>query len=279
MKSRIKKEVLYNPVSIVIVIIVIVTLLSPYLAPYDPLQIDLDSISQPPSTKHIFGTDNKGRDILSRVLYGARISIVIGIAVTAISVIIGLIFGVISGYSGGRLGTMMVALIDLSLSFPALLLAIGISVVMPPGAATVVIALVAVGWASFARLVRGMVISLKEAQYIEAARASGASTVRILIHHTLPQCIPLVIVTGSLRIGGFILAESALSFLGIGIQPPTPTWGSMVSLNRIYIYSAPWMVIFPGLAITITVVAFNLFGDKLRDLIDPKSDTTKKSIN
>lgn len=269
MKGRIKKEVLYNPVSIVIMVIFVGSLLSPYLTPYDPLQIDLDSISQPPSTKHIFGTDNKGRDILSRVLYGARISIVIGIAVTAISVIIGLIFGVISGYSGGKIEAMMVALIDLSLSFPALLLAIGISVVMPPGAAAIVIALVAVGWASFARLVRGMVISLKEAQYIEAARASGASTMRILIHHILPQCIPLVIVTGSLRIGGFILAESALSFLGIGIQPPIPTWGSMVSLNRIYIYSAPWMVIFPGLAITITVVVFNLFGDKLRDLMDP----------
>jgi peptide/nickel transport system permease protein len=159
---------------------------------------------------------------------------------------------------------------DIFLAFPSLLLAIGISAVMPPGLTSAMLAITLVGWAGFARLVRGITLSLKEQTYIEASQSLGASSARILYKHILPNALPLVIVAGSLRVGGFILLEAALSFLGLGVQPPTPTWGSMISLNRAYINSAPWMVIFPGLAISITVISFNILGDFLRDKLDPR---------
>jgi peptide/nickel transport system permease protein len=159
---------------------------------------------------------------------------------------------------------------DIFLAFPSLLLAIGISAVMPPGLASAMLAITTVSWAGFARLVRGLTLSLKEQTYVEASRAIGATTGRILFRHLLPNALPLLLVAGSLRVGGFILLEAALSFLGLGVQPPTPTWGSMISLNRMYINSAPWMVIFPGIAISVTVISFNILGDFLRDKLDPR---------
>jgi ABC-type dipeptide/oligopeptide/nickel transport system permease subunit len=164
----------------------------------------------------------------------------------------------------------LTALTDMVMAFPSLLLAIGITVVLPPGLFTVMLALSLVGWASFARLSRGLVLSFKEQTFVEAARASGCSTGRILFRHILPNCMPLMVIAGSLKVGSFILAESALSFLGLGAQPPAPTWGSMISLSRNYILSAPWTVIFPGLAIAVTVLSLNILGDSLRDWLDPK---------
>jgi peptide/nickel transport system permease protein len=232
--------------------------------------LDLDSLRQPPGKAHLLGTDSKGRDILSRVVSGARISLSVGIIASALSLCIGIFFGLIAGYFGGMVDAFFSQVFDIFLAFPSLLLAIGISAVMTPGLASAMLAITLVGWAGFARLVRGITLSLKEQTYIEASQALGASSSRILYRHILPNALPLIIVAGSLRVGGFILLEAALSFLGLGVQPPTPTWGSMISLNRVYINSAPWMVIFPGLAISVTVISFNVLGDFLRDKLDPR---------
>jgi len=251
-------------------LLVVTAIIGPFLVPYDPLAIDLDQLKQPPGMKHLFGTDSKGRDILSRVVSGTRISLAVGIAASFLSLCIGVFFGLIAGYFGGKTDVVLLQVFDVFLAFPSLLLAIGISAVMQPGLASAMLAITLVGWAGFARMVRGITLQLKEQTYVEASRAIGASTRRILVKHILPNALPLILVAGSLRVGGFILIEAALSFLGLGIQPPTPTWGSMISLNRSYINSAPWMVIFPGLAISVTVIAFNVLGDFLRDKLDPR---------
>ena len=249
----------------IILVIFILSLISPYIVSYDPDSIDLDTLKQPPSMKHLLGTDNKGRDILSRVLYGGRISISIAVLAALISMAIGLLVGLLSGYYGGKLDIFFMGLVDLVLAFPSLLLAIGVSVVFPQGIYTVMIAISAVGWASFARLIRGQVISLREASFVEASKAIGCSRARIMLVHILPQCIPLAFVMTGLKLGGYILTEAALSFLGLGAQPPSATWGSMISTNRVFISSAPWMVLSPGIMIAITAISFNVLGDDLRE--------------
>jgi ABC-type dipeptide/oligopeptide/nickel transport system permease subunit len=246
-------------------VIFILSLLSPYIVSYDPDSIDLDSLKEPPTMKHLLGTDNKGRDILSRVLYGGRISISIAVLAALISMATGLLIGLLSGYYGGKLDTFFMALVDLVLAFPSLLLAIGVSVILPPGIYTVMIALSIVGWAPFARLIRGQVISLRESSFVEAAKAIGCSNNRILLVHILPQCLPLSLVMTGLKLGGYVLTEAGLSFLGLGAQPPTATWGSMISANRVFISSAPWMVFSPGILIAITALSFNVLGDDLRE--------------
>jgi peptide/nickel transport system permease protein len=256
--------------SILLVLLVLTAAIGPCLVPYDPFSMDLDSLKQPPGKAHLLGTDSKGRDILSRVVSGSRISLTVGITASALSLCIGIFFGLIAGYFGGSTDAALSQFFDIFLAFPSLLLAIGISAVMPPGLASAMLAITLVGWAGFARLVRGITLSIKEQTYVEASRALGASPSRILYRHILPNALPLLLVAGSLRVGGFILLEAALSFLGLGVQPPAPTWGSMISLNRAYINSAPWMVIFPGLAISITVISFNILGDFLRDKLDPR---------
>ena len=253
-----------------LIMLVLTAVVGPFLVSYKPDAIDLDSLRQPPGKAHFLGTDGKGRDILSRVVSGARISLSVGIIASALSLFIGIFFGLIAGYFGGKVDAFFSQIFDIFLAFPSLLLAIGISAVMPPGLTSAMLAITLVGWAGFARLVRGITLSLKEQTYVEASRALGASSSRILYRHILPNALPLILVAGSLRVGGFILLEAALSFLGLGVQPPTPTWGSMISLNRAYINSAPWMVIFPGLAISITVISFNILGDFLRDKLDPR---------
>ncbi|MEW6215984.1 MAG: ABC transporter permease [Nitrospirota bacterium] len=250
---------------IILVLISLFSFFATIISPYDPDKVDLDSIKETPSFKHPFGTDNKGRDIFSRVLYGGRISISIAVIAAFLSMGMGLIVGLCSGYAGGKIDTAIMALVDLILSFPTLLLAIGVSIIFPPGIYTVMIAIAAVGWASFARLVRGYILTLREAPFVEAAKALGCSNIRVLFVHLMPQCIPLSLVMMGLKLGGYILTEASLSFLGLGAQPPTATWGAMVSANRAYISSAPWMVLFPGLMIAITALCFNTLGDTLRD--------------
>ena len=249
----------------ILILISLLSLFAPFISGYDPDKIDLDSLKEPPSFNHLFGTDNKGRDIFSRILYGGRISI--GVAVTAalLSMGIGLVVGLCSGYFGGKVDTAIMALVDLILSFPALLLAIGISVIFPPGIYTVMIAIAVVGWAPFARLIRSYILILRGSLFIEAERALGGSDIRILFVHLMPQCIPLSLVIIGLKLGGYLLTEASLSFLGLGAQSPTATWGSMISANRAYISSAPWMVFFPGFMIAITALCFNALGDSLRD--------------
>ncbi len=256
--------------ALLVVALVTTAVIGPFLVPFDPLEMDLGSLKQPPGRVHLLGTDSTGRDILARLVYGARVSLSVGIIASLLSLGIGIFFGLIAGYFGGRVDAVLSQFFDIFLAFPSLLLAIGISAVRPPGLSSAMLAITLVGWAGFARLVRGMALSLKEQTYVEASRALGAGPGRILYKHILPNALPLILVAGSLRIGSFILLEAALSFLGLGVQPPTPTWGSMISLNRAYINSAPWMVIFPGLAISVTVISFNILGDFLRDKLDPR---------
>jgi ABC-type dipeptide/oligopeptide/nickel transport system permease subunit len=254
---------------VMIALLVGTALVAPLIAPFDPLAIDLNSVKQAPGSMHLFGTDTLGRDIFSRVVFGARTSLAIGLSATALSLLLGLIAGMLAGYIGGAADTCITIITDIFLAFPSLLLAIAISVLLPPGLLSVTLALCLVGWASFARLFRAMTISLKERSFVEAARAMGCSHLRIMAWHLLPHCLPIVMIAATIKVGGFILAESALSFLGLGIQPPEPTWGAMISLNRNYLPSAPWMIFFPGIAIALTVFAFNIFGDCLRDKLDP----------
>ena len=254
--------------SAILVSVFLLSIVSPLFMPYAPDRIDLDSLRRGPSIEHPLGTDNKGRDILTRVLYGGRISISVSVAAALLSMGIGLIVGLLSGYLGGKIDMMFMAFVDLILAFPSLLLAIGVSVLLPPGIYTVMIALACVGWASFARLIRGQVLSLRESPFVEAAKGIGCGDMRIIFVHLLPQCVPLVLVMIGLKLGGYILTESAMSFLGLGAQPPTATWGSMISANRAYINSAPWMVLSPGVMIALTALCFNLLGDDLREKYD-----------
>jgi peptide/nickel transport system permease protein len=252
----------------VVAAVFLLSLFAPLIVPYDPDAINLDALKQPPSFSHPLGTDNKGRDILARVLYGGKISISVSVIAVALSMGIGLLFGLLSGYFGGKLDMLLMAVVDLLLAFPSLLLAIGISILFPPGIYTVMVALSAVGWASFARLVRGYVLSIREESFVEAARAIGCGGTRILFVHILPQCMPVVLVMAGLKLGGYILTEAALSFLGLGVQPPTATWGAMISANRAFIDSAPWMVLSPGFMIALTALSFNLLGDSLKEKYD-----------
>ncbi len=253
-----------------LLLLVLIAAFGPLVLPFEPNAINLESLKQPPGGAHLLGTDSKGRDILSRLVHGARISLAVGILASLISLGIGIMAGLLAGYFGGKIDAILSQVFDIFLSFPSLLLAIGISAVMPEGLLSAMLAITLVSWAGFARLVRGLTLTLKEQAYVEASRSLGASSARIVFRHILPNALPLVLVAGSLRVGGFILLEASLSFLGLGAQPPTATWGSMISLNRAYINSAPWMVIFPGLAISITVISFNILGDFLRDKLDPR---------
>jgi peptide/nickel transport system permease protein len=256
---------------VIILAIFLLSLSSRLIVPFDPDAIDLDSLRQPPSMTHLLGTDNKGRDILARVLYGGKISISVSVFAALISMGIGLGIGIVSGYAGGRIDMMVMAVTDLMLAFPSLLLAIGISVLFPPGIHTVVIALSLVGWASFARLVRGYVLQVREEPFIEAAQAIGCGHGRLLAVHILPQCIPLALVLTGVKLGGYLLTEAALSFLGLGAQPPTATWGSMISANRAFLTSAPWTVLAPGVMITVTALCFNLCGDEFSRMYDDRT--------
>lgn len=249
----------------ILIIISVFSICAPFITEFEPNAIDLESIKTAPGTEHIMGTDNKGRDIFTRVLYGGRISIGIAFSAAIISMSFGLIAGIISGYFGGIIDLLIMSFVDFVLSFPSLLLAIGISILLPPGMYTVIIAIVSVGWAPFARIIRGYVLTIKESSFIESAKAIGCSNIRILFKHIMPQCIPLIFIMIGVKMGGYIITEASLSFLGLGPQPPIASWGSMVSAGRIYITSAPWIVFIPGFMIAVTAFCFNILGDELRD--------------
>ncbi len=261
-----------NLAAMIIVTVFVVSVLAPLLPIADPYRIDLDAIKVPPGMEHPFGTDTKGRDIFARVIYGGKISIGVAVIAAFISAMIGFVLGLVSGYYGGVLDSIVMTVVDFFLSFPSLLLAIAISVVLPPGIYTVMIALSVVGWTSFARLIRGHVLTIKGMPFVDAAKAMGCSDLRILVMHIAPSCIPLALVLMGIKLGGYILTEATLSFLGLGAQPPTPTWGYMVSANRAYILSAPWMVLYPGLAISVTAFCFNMIGESLREKYELKTN-------
>jgi ABC-type dipeptide/oligopeptide/nickel transport system permease subunit len=240
----------------------------------DPITIDTATMAGsdklPPSTEHPFGTDVLGRDILSRVIYGARVSLSVGILAVSISILIGLTMGAIAAYYGGLFDSIIMRLADVFFAFPYILFAVALIAVLGKGYINVFIAIGILGWPSIARVFRSSILTVKENEYVDAARAVGASDLRILFRHILPNSVAPIIVYGTMSIGGAILTEAALSFLGMGVQPPTPSWGGMLEAARGFMFSAPHMMIFPGLAILSTVLAFVLMGDGLRDALDVK---------
>ncbi|RSK29027.1 ABC transporter permease [Bacillus sp. HMF5848] len=255
---------------IIIMLLIITALLAPVIASHDPIEQDLFARYQAPSTDHLLGTDELGRDIFSRIIYGTRISIQIGVIAVGISMIVGIFLGAVSGYFGKWIDMVIMRFIDILMAFPSILLAIAMVAVLGPGLTNTMIAVGIVGVPHFARIVRSSVLSVKETEYIEAARAVGAKHGRILFRHVLPNCMAPIIVQTTLSIGTAILDAAGLSFLGLGAQPPAPEWGAMLSDGRAALQTAPWVVAFPGLAILFTVLGFNLLGDGLRDALDPK---------
>ena len=278
MKSPILKDVLKalrkNPLSLaglgVIVALVIAAVVAPYAAPYDPIATDPMNRLQAPSPHHPLGTDQLGRDILSRLLYGARISIRIALIVVALAGVSGTLIGVLCGYLGGWVDNLLMRITDMFMAFPQLILAMAISSALGPSLENVVIAVSMTEWTFFARLARSRAIAVREEDYVEAARAMGATGWRVLARHVLPMCLSPVIVQATLEMGGIIRTAASLGFLGLGAQPPTPEWGVMVADGRNYLPTAWWACVFPGLAIMFTVLGFNLLGDGIRDILDPR---------
>lgn len=248
-------------------------LAAPWLAGFDPGAQDLTGALSGPSGLHLLGQDEQGADILSRLLYGARISLIVGLATVVVSSLIGVSVGVVAGYAGGWIEQVTMRVVDVLLAFPGLLLAIALVAVLGPGIGNVVIALSVLGWTGFARLARAQVLSVKTMDYVQAAHALGASHGRLMLRHILPNMMAPLIVQASFAVAGAILAEASLSFLGLGVQPGTPSWGAMLSDGKHVLFDAPHVSIFPGLAIMFVVLGFNLLGDALGDVLDPRRRT------
>ncbi len=269
-----RAPILSNPLNVValalIAMLAACALLAPVLAPYDPLALDLAVRLKPPSPEHWLGTDSLGRDIASRILYGARISLVIGVVVVGSAGVFGTFVGLIAGYAGGLVDEALMRLTEVFLAFPALILAMAIAGALGPSLTNAIIAIAAVTWAVYARLTRGQILSLRRREFVEAARAMGASRMRIILRHLLPNALAPLMVQASFDMGSSIIAAAGLSFIGFGAQPPTPEWGVMISEGRNFINTQPWLSLFPGLAILLAVGSFNLLGDGLRDAFDPR---------
>ena len=255
---------------IIVLILIVLAIIGPYIAPYDPYLQNIDERLKPPNWKHLCGTDQLGRDIFSRILYGCRISLSIAILVVLVSTSIGLILGLISGYLGGIADEILMRITDMFFAFPRLILAMAVAAALGPGLYNVMFSIATVSWPVYARLVRACVLQIKNETYIEAARAIGASRLRIMFKHILPMVIHAIIVQSTLDMGGVILLAAGLGFLGLGAPPPTPEWGVMVSEGRMYIRAQWWVSTFPGLAIFLAALGFNLLGDGLRDVLDVK---------
>ena len=257
--------------TLIVILAIVAALAGPVLWPYDPSSQELARRLEAPSLAHPLGLDELGRDIFARLLQGARISLLVGIVVVSVSSTAGMLFGSIAGYFGGRIDDVISRVIDILMAFPGILLAIALVAVLGPSLVNVVIALSIIGWVGYARLVRGQALRAREFEFVQAARASGASAARIVVRHILPTAIPAVVIQATLGMAGAIIAEAALSFLGLGVQPPTPSWGTMLDAGRAHLFDAPHLTIFPGLAIATLVLGFNFLGDGLRDRVDPKT--------
>jgi len=275
---RTLRLVLRDPVAVaaltLIALIVAGALLAPWLAPYDPEEqffdgLTLEGAPLPPDARFPLGTDLLGRDLLSRIVYGARTSLIIGLAANGAAVLLGTLLGVVAGYLRGATGTVIMRFTDLMMAFPALLLAIALAAIFQPSLWIVALVIALVNWGQIARVVYTETTALAEREFIEATRALGATPQRILWRHILPHLLPTMLVWGTLGIASTVLLEATLSFLGIGVRPPTPSWGNIIFENQTYFATAPWLVAFPGLAILLLAVSFNLLGDALRDALDP----------
>ncbi len=243
---------------------------APFLTPYDPSHLDAWHVLLPPSARHWFGTDELGRDVLTRVLYGARVSLKVGFVAVGIAVFIGTAVGLVAGFYGGWRDSLLMRLVDIMLCFPTFFLILAVIAMLEPSIWYIMIIIGLTGWMGVARLVRAEVLTLREREFVLAARGVGASDLRIIVRHILPNALSPVLVTATLGVAGAILTESALSFLGIGVQPPTPSWGNILTAGKEYIEFAWWLSLFPGLAILVTVLAYNLVGEGLRDALDPR---------
>ena len=255
-----------------------VALLAPWLAPHDPTLVDPARGFASPSASHWLGTDNLGRDLLSRLMYGARWSLGLVLVATLLIMSAGVAVGVAAGYGGGILDDVLMRLADTILSVPSLLLGLAIVGTLGPGLGSLMIGLASIWWVGYARVVRGLVLALRERPFIDAARALGASDRRIIVRHILPGILPAVAVLASLEMGELVLAISGLSFLGLGAQPPTPEWGAMLNDGRTFFFTAPQLLLYPGIVISLAVMGFNLLGDGLRDALDPKDAARLKGV-
>jgi len=275
-RHRVPVALRRNPLALfgaaLITLFVVCALFGPFIAPRDPAFIDLAVRLQPPSPHHLFGTDELGRDILSRILYGARISMLVGLSVVSGSLLLGTIVGSLAGYYGGRVDRFInVIVMNAFLSFPGILLAIAFVAFLGPGLWNLILALIIGGWVGYARLVRAQVLSAREREYVEAARALGATDWRILTRHILPNIMQPVIVQAAIGMAGAILAEGTMSFLGLGVPPPVPSWGAMLNDGRSHLFDSPHVLLFPAAAVMLAVLAFNFVGDAMRDFLDPRS--------
>ena len=251
---------------------ILCAIFAPVLAPQDPAQLDLAGRLLPPGHGHVFGTDALGRDILSRTLYGARISLIVAVSVVSLSLGVGLITGLAAGFYGGWIDTILnIYVTNAFLSLPGILLAIAFVAFLGPGLFNLILALAISGWVGYARLVRAQVMAVKEREFVEAARALGASDLRILCHHILPNIVQPLIVQAAIGMAGAVLAEATLSFLGLGVPPPTASWGAMLNDARSHLFDSPHLVIFPAIAVMLAVLSFNFIGDALRDFLDPRT--------
>jgi peptide/nickel transport system permease protein len=261
---------------IIIISLVFIALFAPFIAPHDPIEQNLEKRLSPPSKEYPMGTDDLGRCLLSRIIYGARVSLQLGVIVVGIITVIGVTLGLISGYYGGIVDEIIMRLVDVVLAFPGIILALAVAGALGPGLFNVMLALAIVSWTGLARVVRGSVFSVKEKEFVESARALGCSDLHIMTRHILPNVMAPVIVLATLDMAFIILAAAGLSFLGLGAQPPTPEWGSMLNSGRAFMRTAPHLTTFPGLAIMIAVLAFNFLGDGLRDALDPRQQRELK---
>jgi len=255
---------------VVVLVLALAAVLAPLLAPYDPAAYDVKQILLPPSPAHWFGTDQIGRDVFSRMLYGARISMAVGFVSVGIAVLVGTLIGTVAAFYGGRLDELLMRFVDLMLNFPRLFLLLTLIALLRPSIWVIMAVIGFTGWMGLARLVRGEILSLKEREFVQSARALGARDRRIMFRHILPNALVPLLVSATLGVAGAILAESGLSFLGLGVQPPTPSWGNILIDGKANIEIAWWLSVFPGMAILVTVLAYNLLGEGLRDALDPR---------
>jgi len=256
--------------ALIILFLTVVAVIAPLIAPFDPNQQDILHRLEPPSGRHPLGTDDLGRDLLSRIIYGTRVSLLVGFVAVGIAIIIGGLIGLLSGYFGGWLDSLIMRFVDIMLCFPTFFLILMVIAFLEPSIWNVMAVIGLTGWPGLTRLVRGECLSVREREFIQAAKALGLSNTRIMLVHLLPNVMAPILVTATLGIGGAILTESALSFLGLGVQPPTPSWGNILTAGKDYITLAWWLSLYPGLAILITVLAYNLLGEGLRDVLDPR---------
>jgi len=274
-KVKVLRRIASDPLAlgglIYILLLILVAVFAPVVAPYDPTNQDYQALAEPPSVEHPFGTDTLGRDVFSRVIFGSRYAVFLGIVIVGIQMVIGVSLGLIAGYYGGLVESFIMRLVDVSLSIPGVVLALAIAGMLGGGLVPLIIAVSLIGWRGFARLVRGDVLSVMEEEYIDAANASGVSDFRIITRYLFPNAASSVIVYATLTIPSIILWSAGLSFLGMGVQPPRPEWGAIIAAGRGEIDTAWWISTFPGLTIMLTVMAFNFLGDGLRDAIDPRS--------